>query len=442
MKDQQETRGHDRFSELCALAMSGSLTAAENADLQQHLETCVECHDEYERYLLLTREGMPLLARRYAGQETREELIPELAGDDCSFDSDSAVAREKILARIALTEPSLASHSLAESEPHKRFPFPIGWHALVKPLSAGIAACLLIVASYVFYQSLQHKDVAAQHRIETLASEKMALADQLSTQTKQLTQVEFDASQKHEEIEQLQAELRAGQRETQQASEQASALTAAKATSEEQARSAAHDRETLAARLNDLEAAYKTAQAELVNLRTERDRTTLKLASLENDNAALIASSRDQERRLGDQQQFLSSDRDIRELMGARQLYMADVFDVSSDSRTRKPYGRIFYTKGRSLIFYAFDLDHQPGIKNAAFQAWGRNESSQGTPFNLGILFQDSEQNRRWVLRFDNPQRLAEIDAIFVTVEPHGGSQKPSGKPFLYASLRREPNHP
>ena len=113
-----------------------------------------------------------------------------------------------------------------------------------------------------------------------------------------------------------------------------------------------------------------------------------------------------------------------------------------SDSRTRKPYGRIFYTKGRSLIFYAFDLDHQPGIKNAAFQAWGRNESSQGTPFNLGILFQDSEQNRRWVLRFDNPQRLAEIDAIFVTVEPHGGSQKPSGKPFLYASLRREPNHP
>jgi len=135
-------------------------------------------------------------------------------------------------------------------------------------------------------------------------------------------------------------------------------------------------------------------------------------------------------------------DRDIRELMGARQLYIADVFDVSSDSRTRKPYGRVFYTKSKSLVFYAFDLDHQAGIKNAAFQAWGRNESSQSTPVNLGILYQDSEQNRRWVLRFDDPQQLAEIDAVFVTVEPNGGSNKPTGKPFLYASLRREPNHP
>src|SRR5207249_4081926 len=110
-------------------------------------------------YLLLTREGMPLLARRYAVQETTEELISEVPGDDSPFDSDSAIAREKIFARIACAEPSLASHSLAESEPHKGFPFLITWHALVKPLSAAIAACLLIVASYVFYQSSQHKDV-------------------------------------------------------------------------------------------------------------------------------------------------------------------------------------------------------------------------------------------------------------------------------------------
>ena len=54
----------------------------------------------------------------------------------------------------------------------------------------------------------------------------------------------------------------------------------------------------------------------------------------------------------------------------------------------------------------------------------------------------DSESNRRWVLRLDDPKQLAEIDAVFVTVEPQGGSQKPTGKPFLYALLRREANHP
>ena len=154
-------------------------------------------------------------------------------------------------------------------------------------------------------------------------------------------------------------------------------------------------------------------------------------------------TNQDQQRRIGSQDQYLSADRDIRELMGARQLYIADVFDVSSNSRTRKPYGRIFYTKGKSLIFYAFDLDQQSRLKNAAtFQAWGKSESGASKPVNLGILYLDSEANRRWALRCDAPEQLAEIDAVFVTVEPHGGSEKPTGKAFLYASLRKEPNHP
>jgi anti-sigma-K factor RskA len=45
-------------------------------------------------------------------------------------------------------------------------------------------------------------------------------------------------------------------------------------------------------------------------------------------------------------------------------------------------------------------------------------------------------------LRFDNSQTLSQIDAVFVTVEPHGGSRKPTGKPFLFATLRKEANHP
>lgn len=54
----------------------------------------------------------------------------------------------------------------------------------------------------------------------------------------------------------------------------------------------------------------------------------------------------------------------------------------------------------------------------------------------------DSESNRRWVLRVDDSKQLGEIDAVFVTVEPHVGNPKPTGKPFLYALLRKEANHP
>lgn len=407
MKIARDGNDHERFSELCALAMSGSLTAEEQTDLQEHLQACAECRDDHERYVVLTEEGIPLLAQRYAG------------GDQTESDNYG----HKVLFRIAAVEQSGGS----------------GWRALIKPLAWAAAACLIIVASYGVYRVVQRVDAvkqAAEQRAEKLALEKNTLADQLKAQRQKLALLESDSSQRHREIEHLEARLNV---EQQRASDLTLALATATASArlrlEDQSRAASREREALAARLHELEAAYQSAQA-------ERDRTVLRLASLESENGVLTATNRDQERRLRNQEQYLTSDRDIRELMGARQLYIADVFDVSSDSRTRKPYGRVFYTKSKSLVFYAFDLDHQAGIKNAAFQAWGRNESSQSTPVNLGILYQDSEQNRRWVLRFDDPQQLAEIDAVFVTVEPNGGSTKPTGKPFLYASLRREPNHP
>jgi hypothetical protein len=192
--------------------------------------------------------------------------------------------------------------------------------------------------------------------------------------------------------------------------------------------------------------AYENDKAELASLRSERDKTLLQTSSLEAKIADLSATNRDQERRLKDTEQYLTSDRDIRELMGARKLYIADVFDVDGSSRTQKPFGRVFYTQGKSLIFYAFDLDRAPGVVDArAFQVWGQREAPQGQqalPMNLGILYMDNESNRRWVMRFDDPKRLAEIDAVFVTIEPRGGSHKPTSKPFLYALLRKEANHP
>jgi anti-sigma-K factor RskA len=62
---------------------------------------------------------------------------------------------------------------------------------------------------------------------------------------------------------------------------------------------------------------------------------------------------------------------------------------------------------------------------------------------SLGIFYVDNEANRRWVLKTDDPKVLAQINSVFVTVEPKGGSQKPSGKQLLYAYLRSaSPNHP
>jgi hypothetical protein len=124
-------------------------------------------------------------------------------------------------------------------------------------------------------------------------------------------------------------------------------------------------------------------------------------------------------------------------------LYIAEVLDVGRNGETKKPVGRIFYTKGKSLIFYAYDLDQQPGLRNASiFQAWGRRGPDLAQSMNLGIFYVDSAAHKRWVLKFNDAKSLEQIDAVFVTVEPKGGSQKPTGKQLLFAYLRVEPNHP
>jgi hypothetical protein len=140
---------------------------------------------------------------------------------------------------------------------------------------------------------------------------------------------------------------------------------------------------------------------------------------------------------------MLAKDRDIRELMGARDLYMTEIYDVAGTGETRTPYGRLFYTRGKSLIFYAYDLDEQTGLKKAAtFQAWGRRGPDVERAINLGVFYQDNETKKRWILKCNDPKTLAQIDGVFVTVEPKGGSRKPTSKRLLFASLKIEPNHP
>jgi hypothetical protein len=140
---------------------------------------------------------------------------------------------------------------------------------------------------------------------------------------------------------------------------------------------------------------------------------------------------------------LLDRDRDVRNLIGARNLYIAEIYDVAQTGDTQKPFGRVFYTKDKSLISYGYDLDQQPGLKKAgAFQAWGGRGADRQHTVSLGLLFKDDANLKHWVLKFNDAKTISQIDAVFVTVEPEGGSAKPSGKPLLFTYLRLDPNHP
>ena len=140
---------------------------------------------------------------------------------------------------------------------------------------------------------------------------------------------------------------------------------------------------------------------------------------------------------LAQERALLEASRDVRDLMGSRSFHIADVFDVDSKGKDQQAFGRVFYTEGKStLIFYAFDLnDRNTARRNASFQVWGKRGPAQAPTHSLGLFQIDDQKQNRWVLRFEDPRVLSEIDSVFVTVEPPGGSAKPTGRQFLYAYL-------
>jgi hypothetical protein len=139
------------------------------------------------------------------------------------------------------------------------------------------------------------------------------------------------------------------------------------------------------------------------------------------------------------EQQLLAEGRDVRDLMGARNLHIIDVHDQDARGDAR-PFGRIFLTEGKRLIFYAYDLDSP--LKNASFQAWGQSTDGTKSAMSLGIFYADDKKQSRWTLTVEDPNLLRAIDSVFVTVERPGGTSKPTGKKLMYAYLHNPINHP
>jgi hypothetical protein len=431
-----EADGHGKFKLLSALANSRSLSASEWLELEDHLRICDECREIHHQYDVLATVGMPFLAAAYARPREDEKW-------------DEAPVRHRLLARVRQAQTAARSfeHSLFRQ---KSFSSYFLGSASRQWITGAVAACLLITVSLASYRlgrvtHINAKPLSSsvsdsiQRKVQELALQKESADQLLTDQAARITEIEQQSATQQQEVLRLQTALHVLEQHSAE-------LAAAKSKSENQLLAVSQQRDSLTTQLQQAEQSYRSEQTELTSLRAEHDHALLRVTALESKIDQLTASNRDLERRVVDDDRFLASDRDIRELMGARKLYIADVFDVDSGSRPRKPFGRVFYTQNKSLIFYAFDLDRQPGVRNTSiFQVWGQKDAEltkQTRATNLGILYMDSETNRRWVLRLDDPKQLAEIDAVFVTVEPHVGSIKPTGKPLLYALLRKEANHP
>jgi len=432
-------RPHEEFLELCAVSTTGELTDDEKARLGEHLAECAACREALYEFEAAANIGAPLFSSVFAASESQLE--------NSAADAPRIPITNPVAASQETTEDAKAgeaSQILAFANQNGNASAPVNWNYVWLSLAAAV---LLTVAlgMYSYEVGTRHSAQTAQIQAPSANDESKidSLEQQLSDAGHERETLRTELGERDHQIAELERQMAA----------QTSALNDAKTAQADLARSfedAVNDKQQIAQQQASANQSLATAETSLEKVQADLDATRqqqvqdqARAGKLELEIAQLNTQLKQNQSTVGKQAELLDDDRDIRDLMGARDLYIAEVYDVARDGATQKPYGRIFYTKGKSLIFYAYDLDQQPGVRNAGtFQAWGQSGPDQQQALSLGVFYQDSAAKKRWVLKSDDPQALEQINAVFVTVEPNGGSHKPTGKPLLFASLKIEPNHP
>ncbi len=443
------TEPHDEFLELCAVSTSGQLTQEEQKKLDEHLAVCATCREAIRQYEAVVAHAIPTMA----ADETAQDLEPgpgwsqhraEAALFDRIAEEESAAARDNRAGkREARAE---GKRSAGNSTNTGWIPPSAGettWRHVWSLYAAGVLLAVALGVSLYQYGIRRGVDTAKVTVPQPNTQNQTSLEAQLSDAGHDREVALAQAAQKDREIAQLRKQLERQSLELAQMRAAQERLTADLDKKDAGAQDLARQQAELKQKFDTAQTNAQALQQKLDALTKESSDDRVRVGQLTAEVKQLNQALHDRDSALDQKDQLLAKDRDIRELMGARDLYVAEVYDVERTGETQKPYGRVFYTKGKSLIFYAYDLDQEPGFKNArAFQAWGQRGPDRTQALSLGIFYVDNSSKKRWVLKFDDPKMLAQIQAVFVTVEPSGGSRKPSGKPLLFAYLKADPNHP
>jgi hypothetical protein len=412
------TTEHEHFDELCTLVVSGLASGDEFRELQNHLQICAECRDRFGDFSHLTAGilsvGHPWEQRHPAGMT------------------------ERFVAR-AIAE------GIPLRQPLKFFPSWVSRHSFVW---TGVVAVGMMVVILAIGNLRRLTNIVPSHHNE--AAVYSSVFETTTGPTATGGAVAADRSSSKDAIKRLQAALNAAIADRQD-------LVRALADLNDQIKTkTVHDGDLTAqiaglqSQLDQLKQQSIAKDAEIVDLSNQQKQSEARNA---NQLASMVESQfqirklnsqiAEQDTTIKDQRQMLSAGSQARDMIVARNLHIIDVHDNIGEGQRQRAFGRIFFTEGKQIVFYAYDLNNAAKLKEqVAFYVWGGKLSNEHTVKNLGIFRSEDAEAGRWVLTFDDPHVLAEINTVFVTAESKKNVEQPDGKPILFAYLGNKANHP
>lgn len=429
----QNHPNRESIEELCCLFVLGDLSCEERKFLEGHLKECEECRElirEFERIALF---DLPAVASMRTENFVPESL--ELTNENqirARVLEKAKAGLERNEIPIQLTQvmaPPCPTSWLKVAKRGARIAIPVGGWA--------IAASLLLMTlgkslSVREETSRETAPLVTPLRIETDGNALKVRADLAERQRD-------EALEKLEEAKALNRSSALGmERLTSQfegLNANFAALQADKLVQDDQLKQRAAELELARRDLREQSAAKNSLQSQLSEVYDRLERNSAEVARLERvaatTPARLPVSAKDVD------------ETEAKEILGARELHLVDVFDVDNTGKSTRPYGRVYYLNHNLLVFYAFDLSKlERNHMAVAFQAWGFRQPQSTKAESLGLFYMDNAVLNRWALRISDPQVLSRIDTLFVTVEPPGGSRFPKGRRLLMASLAGPANHP
>jgi hypothetical protein len=431
--------GHSRFQKMCALAVTGQLGGAQMCELDEHIATCESCRKYLESVAQVSTQVIPLLAEKHAPDRKltppagmRERFLQRLIAEALGGESRGKLRPFPVAARGLYAPPQAERESKTGTEKKESRSL---FSSLWRPIA--IATGCLVAVGTAYYagsrRTVQPQQLTQTAPIATPAplATKAVEPDRMGELERQKFELETKLAAMKQELTTAQTERESLNQELATAKERLATLTTQTANRPtEESHPASEQVSTLQADVNRL--SQRLAESEI------------KYGIQKQENADLSSKLTLTEADLQRERDLKSAKSEMGDLVAARNLHIVDVYDADPNGKRQRSFGRVFYIEGKSLVFYAYDLDDSRQFRaSVVFHVWGGKAGIKEVTHSLGILHKDDTNQNRWAMTFDDPNVLGQINAVFVTAESASKHyDQPHGKKVLYAYFGSPANHP